>query len=215
MVCAGTSLASGMQPLSSVVLIREADGEGTIAVRNTDNDVSLLYTAIQDLPGEEAFLVIPTPVVARVEAGEEQLVRFVYQGPPMQTQHMKRVTFEGVGAALESDKQASVGVGIRYDLPMLLHPKGLADNDAPWKGLAWTREGSQLVVRNDTAYVVRLQPQVQLEPSQTNVSLPRPYIRAGEVPRLDTQAPATDTEAVIYPASLQGFAMPAYHAAIN
>ena len=88
---------SGMQPETSVVILYEAEGETSINVKNTDGSPALLYSSIENVPEDSESLVILTPPVTRVEAGETQLVRFLRQGgEPSKTQRLKRVIFEGI-----------------------------------------------------------------------------------------------------------------------
>jgi P pilus assembly chaperone PapD len=51
-------LAAGMIPETSVVLINVADGEGVINVTNSDDQATLLYTSLENLPE----MVMPTEI---------------------------------------------------------------------------------------------------------------------------------------------------------
>ncbi|MGY4730835.1 fimbria/pilus chaperone family protein [Burkholderia pyrrocinia] len=220
--------ASGVLPETSVVLVDEADGEASINVQNTDAQPTLLYTTIQNLPEDPANLVTVTPPVARVEAGQSQLVRFVLTSPtPLKTERLKRVTFEGIPPANTS--QSRVQITVRQNLPVILHPQGLKPNNAPWTGLKWSLHAGALSVTNPSPYVVRLSQQVTLLPSQTPLWLPHPYILPGEqlnaarppkrtdasgVSTADSAAPLPDHASAvrINPATTYGFAVQHYDA---
>ena len=64
------TLATGMVPETSVLLVDEKRGEASINIKNTDDHPALLYTTIVDLPeSNKSIRLIPTQPVIRVEAG--------------------------------------------------------------------------------------------------------------------------------------------------
>lgn len=121
------TLATGMVPETSVLLVDEKRGEASINIKNTDDHPSLLYTTIVDLPeSNKSIRLIPTQPVIRVEAGQVQQVRFLLQATvPLQSEELKRVTFEGIPP--KDDKSSRVTVSIRQDLPVLIHPTSLPE----------------------------------------------------------------------------------------
>ena len=132
------TLATGMVPETSVLLVDEKRGEASINIKNTDDHPSLLYTTIVDLPeSNKSIRLIPTQPVIRVEAGRLQQVRFLLQATvPLQSEELKRVTFEGIPP--KDDKSSRVTVSIRQDLPVLIHPASLPEERAPgnsWNGV--------------------------------------------------------------------------------
>lgn len=209
--------ADGMVPNTSVVIVNEADGEASISVTNTDNSAALLHVTLENTPEDTESLLFVTPPLARVEASQTQLVRFILQtGKPLQTQRLKRVIFEGIpqGKAATEPGHARVGVTVRQNLPVILHPKGLAPNRTPWTGLQWSLEDGQLSVRNDTPYVVRLGQEVQLLPSAVTAMLPKSYVLPGEHIRIPAPEQAA-THVRFQPATVYGFAVPHYEADIK
>jgi P pilus assembly chaperone PapD len=105
---------------------------------------------------------------------------------------------------------------LRQNLPVILHPKGLPRNDAPWQLLTWTREGDQLNVHNDSAYVVRLALEVQLHPQARMATLPRTYILPGEVLTVGSAGSVAGVTAVeIQPATVYGFTVDSYRAPVT
>lgn len=207
--------ADGMQPESSIVIVYEENGEGSMTVTNTDAAPALLVTTVKDIPEDASTVVVATPPVARLDPGQGQVVRFLYQGEPLQVQRLKRVIFEGIGQARRPDGTAVVGVSVRQNLPMLLHPKGLPRNQAPWTLLRWTRKDTQLTVVNDSPYVVRLAPQLTLLPSSTQVDLGRTYLLPGQTINVAVAGPAGDTTVEMRPASVYGFAVDRYRAPLK
>lgn len=212
---AAPAYADGMQPATSVVIIYEEDGEATMNVKNTDSRAGLLHTTIEHIPEDEGTIVVATPPVARVEAGEQQMVRFIYQGPALTTQRMKRVSFEGVGQRQTIEGHATVGVGVRHNIPLLLHPKGLARHRSPWELLQWSLRNNQLTVRNDSAYVVRMEPQISLMPSGAKVNLERTYLLPGQSFVIPVADAGQDTTVVLHPASVYGYSVDAYEASLK
>lgn len=179
LLAANLAHASGMLPETSVVIVNEADGEGVINVKNTDPTPSLLYTAIEDIPEDTADLIVASPPVARVESGQSQLVRFILQSDkPLETERMKRVTFEGIPQKHEGASQ--VKVVIRQNLPLIIRPKHLAPDRQPWLHLQWSVTGEQLSVSNPSPYIVRLAQAVRVLPADREAALPKAYILPGE-----------------------------------
>lgn len=208
--------ADGMVPDTSVVIVNEADGEASVSVTNTDGKLALLHVTLEDIPEDTEPLLFVTPPLARVETDKSQLVRFILQNrEPLQTQRLKRVIFEGMPkdrAAVPSG-HARVGVTVRQNLPVIIHPKGLAPNRTPWTGLAWSLGNGHLKVVNDTKYVVRMAQELHLLPGNGKAVLPRTYILPGET--LSIKAPPGPASSVrMQPATVYGFAVAAFEAPV-
>jgi len=171
--------ADGVVPENAVVIVNEASGEGLMSVKNTDATPVLLYTRLKTVPEDKENRLVATPQIARVQAAETQLVRFVLKpGKPLETEKMQRVLFEGIPQASKGGNV--VRFNIRQDLPVIIRPKGLAPNSKPWTLLEWGVSGDALRVHNPSPYVVRLIPKAILMPSSTPVELPKAYILPGE-----------------------------------
>lgn len=210
----GTSAsAAGMQPESSVVILYEAEGETSMNVKNTDGLASLLYSTIEDTPEDNEALVILTPPVARVEPDETQLVRVIRQpGPSSTTQRLKRIVFEGIPMRPNVEGKSTVGVTVRQNLPLIIHPKGLERNREPWKLLKWELSNGKLNVVNDSAYVVRMAQELMLKPSGKVVSLPKSYVLPGETLSIPVEGASNDNTVTSQPATVYGYAVGAYEA---
>lgn len=137
--------ADGMRPDTTVIVLHEAEGEVSINVTNTDSSPALLHSVIEDVPEDTEQLIVVTPPVTRVDAGERQMVRFLSIGTePLKTQRLKRVSFEGIPQA-QPGSGATIGISLRQNLPLILHPKGLPKNDAPWELLTWHLQANVLL----------------------------------------------------------------------
>ncbi|UDQ79807.1 fimbria/pilus periplasmic chaperone [Erwinia rhapontici] len=168
-----------MQPSTSMVLIQEDAGGGSINVTNTDDKDALLYVKVIDLPDDKFPQLIVTQPVMRVAAGQTQRVRFVLTSDrPLTTEHMKRVTFEGIPISNVENK--GVSISLRQNLPVIIHPTRLAANNDAWKELQWTVKEGKLTVRNPGAWVVRMAPSFTLLPGNQKVNLNKSYILPGE-----------------------------------
>lgn len=100
-------------------------------------------------------------------------------------------------------------------MPLILHPQGLPRHHTPWELLKWKRAGERLTVHNDSAYVVRLAPDVQVFPQGVPAILPRTYILPGEVLAAEVGSPlGSVTEVEIQPATVYGFTVDHYRAPI-
>ena len=210
-------LADGMVPDTSVVIVNEADGEASVSVTNTDAKLALLHVTLENIPEDTASRLFVTPPLSRVEPAKSQLIRFILQTPePLKTQHLMRVIFEGMpqGKAAGQAGHARVGVTVRQNLPVILHPKGLAPNRTPWTGLTWSLQGSQLSVHNPTPYVVRMAQELKLLPGDGSALLPRTYVLPGETLSV-TASQATAQTVQLQPATVYGFAVEPYQAPIT
>jgi P pilus assembly chaperone PapD len=211
---AGYVVADGMVPDTSVVIVNEADGETSVSVTNTDANLSLLHVTLEDIPEDKEPLLFVTPPLARVEAGKSQLVRFILQtSTPLTTQRLKRVIFEGMPQDRKPAEagRARVGVTVRQNLPVILHPKGLAPNRTPWTGLTWRLQNDQVSVHNPSPYVVRLAQELTLLPGNGSALLPRTYVLPGETLSVPAKGAAA-TRVRIQPATVYGFAVPHFEA---
>ena len=209
--------AAGMIPETSVVILDEADGETSINLKNSDSHPALLYSHILPIEGDDENLIVLTPPVTRVEAGETQAIRFLLQtSEPLKVQRLRRVIFEGIPP---KDKSAGmrVSMNVRQNLPVIINPKGLAKDKEPWRRLQWSVQNGKLQVANPDAYVVRLDQAVTLNPANTLVQLPRAYVLPGEVITLDVPAAtlATLTDATLSPATVYGYSVDQYTAPIE
>ncbi|PHN30730.1 fimbrial chaperone protein [Pseudomonas sp. ICMP 460] len=207
-----------MVPETTVVLINVADGEGTINVTNTDKSVALLYTSLENLPEDQESLLVVTPPVARVEAGEKQLLRFIISSEsPITTQRLKRVNIEGIPE--KNPESASViGMTVRQNLPVLITPGDLPLKADPWTLLKWSVNGQTLTVKNDSRYVVRLNQLINVLPAKISLQLPRTYILPGQTDsfKLPTDARlAPDSTVQIYPATTYGYATKPFDAPLS
>jgi P pilus assembly chaperone PapD len=207
--------AAGMVPETSVVLVNEGDGEGSINLTNTDDQTVLLYTSIENLPEDKEDLLLVTSPITRVGAGEKQLVRFVFQSEkPLTTQRFKRAVFEGIPQK-SSDGKAKITMTVRQNLPVIISPADLPPKDDPWTLLKWEVRGHTLTVRNDSRYVVRLNQQLDLVPAGTKLTLPRTYMLPGQADSLELPSGTTlgaDAKIRLYPASLYGYQGASYDA---
>lgn len=204
---ANSANAAGVVPESSVLIVDEATGEGTMTVQNTDNAPVLLYTTIENIAEDQEEMVVATPPMARLEAGQSQLVRFILtKKGPLATQRLKRAAFEGIPFARGADNQ--VQTTFRQNIPLIIQPRGLEKKKDPWTLVSASVDGGTLRLCNDSQYVVRLAQQVRMEDSNVTVSLPKTYLLPGErfeLP-LSGKHDATRGSVTIWPATVYGYA---------
>jgi P pilus assembly chaperone PapD len=201
-----------------VVLVNVADGEGTMNVTNSDDKAMLLYTSLENLAEDTDSLLVVSPPVARVEAGEKQLVRFIVQSDkPITTQRLKRVSFEGIPQS-DPTAKAKIGVTVRQNLPVLISPGDLPKKQDPWTLLEWTLSGRDLEVKNDSRYVVRLNQAFNVMPGDLKLELPATYILPGQTRHFELPAGTTvgaDAKVRIYPVTTYGYATQPFDAPLK
>lgn len=198
--------ASGMVPETSVLLVDEQKGEVSMNLTNSDSHPSLLYTKVVDLAGsDKSIRLIVTQPVVRVEQGDTQKIRFILQtSKPLQHEEFKRVTFEGIPPKEKGKLKTTVT--IRQDLPVIIHPAGLAEEPEPWKHLVWRKKDGQLEISNPSDYVVRMTAMFNTLPSGSPGDLSKTYLLPHTSVSVKLPAKAgADTKVEFYPASRYGY----------
>lgn len=179
LIYSGFSLASGVLPETSVLIINEEKKGGSINVKNTEKFPVLLYTKVTDLSDDKSPRLIATLPVSRLEPGQTQRVRFILDSSAkLDREHIKRVFFEGV--AEQSSDSSQVSVTVRQDLPVIIIPKGMLSRKDMWNDLKWEVVGKDLKISNSGRQVVRLSPQLHFFPSKSEVPLKKSYILPNE-----------------------------------
>jgi len=209
--------AAGMVPDTTLLRVNVADGEATLNVTNTDAAPSLLYTSLTTLEQKPQALLLASPPIARVEPGEKQLVRFILKpGQTIADQQLLRVIFEGIPQHKTGDT-AELAVTVRQNLPVIIHPKGLADNSQPWKLLTWTADATGITVNNDSPYVVRLNQHLNVLPGNLSLQLPHTYLLPRTRLQLVLAKPLGSGPHTVrlYPASQYGFQGQSYDAPLS
>lgn len=209
--------ATGMVPETSVVVVEQEDGEGVIAVKNTDPFAVLMLTTLENIKDDDEDLLAITPPAARVEAGKTQSVRFILTSQePLKTERLKRVIFEGVPP--QSMGKNEVRMAVRQNLPVIIRPAGLERDLAPWKRLSWTLKGNDLIVSNPSPYVVRLGQMVQTLPDNSQWTLPNSYVLPGQTLTVSSEgnkAAGKARQVRISPATTWGYTVDNYDAELS
>ncbi|EKS7423240.1 TPA: fimbria/pilus periplasmic chaperone [Enterobacter ludwigii] len=209
--------AAGMVPETTLLLIDEANHGGVMSVKNTDSIPTLLYTSIRDIGGDQGVKLNVTQPVVRLEPGQEQQVRFILEtDKPLSVEQYKRVVFEGIPPK-STDKNVKVGINLRQDLPVLIHPKDLPVVTDAWKLLTWSVTGKEVKVQNPSAYVVRFSTSVTLLPSHTEGLVNKTFILPGETMTVQTDTPVNGTDNAIEfnPASRYGIEVESFTASLT
>lgn len=212
--------ASGIQPEVQVLLISEAEGQAQMALRSNEAGPLLLYTKVYDAGDAAGFEIIPLPAITRVEAHGRQIVRFIMEntGQPLQVQHYKRVSFEGIPQKTADSRASTVRVNVKYDLPVIISPRTLAPEESPWKHLVWKWDAGKIRVDNPSPYVVRMSQDIILLPVMKRVPLiRRTFILPGESVTLALPAdtsPDAVKEVRLSPTALFGATAPDFDAPI-
>lgn len=181
-----------MKPETSMIMINEEDEGGSLNVTNTANHEALLYVRIYSLPDDPLPQLLVTQPVTRLAAGQTQRLRFLlHTRGPLKTEHMKRVILEGIPVQAKTGKN-TVGLTLRQDLPIIIHPAGLAMKSDPWEALKFSERKGVLTIVNPSRYVVRLSQTIVLLPSMKPLTLRKSYLLPGETLTVN----ATDSAAL-------------------
>ena len=169
-----------------------------------------------DLPDDKGLKLVTTQPVVRLEPGQTQQLRFILQtSKPLDVEHYKRVTFEGIPPKSD-DNKVKIGINIRQDLPVLIRPAKLAVVTDAWKFLEWTASGTSVTVKNPSKYVVRLAQNVVLQPSGISGSLAKTYILPGETMTVSMgKSVSGNTKVKFFPASRYGVEVPSFISDLN
>ncbi|HAV0413701.1 TPA: fimbria/pilus chaperone family protein [Salmonella enterica] len=198
------SIAAGMVPETSLLIINEDEQGASMDVKNTDENAQLLYTKIVDLPDDKQPTLIVTQPVVRVDAGKTQRVRFVLkEGEPLKVEHFKRVIF----TTIPQRENNKVKVVFSQNLPVIIHPTDLAVNIEPWKDLTWQIKNGDVTVENNTPYVVRMEQKIKLLPSGTIAKFSKTYLLPNEklIASAIGKIPSSDKKIELYPATRYGY----------
>ncbi|WP_102946831.1 fimbria/pilus chaperone family protein [Stenotrophomonas sp. VV52] len=219
---AQTACADGMKPEKSIVIVSTDPKHPTVMnVTNTGGTEDMLLVDVLPIDEDTADIVVVSPAsaTARVKPNGTQQVTFTaIEGvQDSSQQRLRRVVFEGAkGTPKRAQKRNEVGVSVRQNLPLIIHPKGLPLEREPWKFLKWTRSGDDLKVENNSPYVVRLSQEFESLPSNTVLGLSNSYVRPNTA--LIVQVPAgakNDTRVRIHPATVYGFQTDHFEAPIT
>lgn len=194
--------ALGMQPETSALIINQQDGEASISVKNTNDSPSLLQTKIIDIDNNKGTLVLASPPIVKIQNGEEQIIRFFLQSSGViKNQQIKRIKFIGLPAKSESKKENSeVLVSVSQSIPLIINPAGLAPEAEPWKFLTYRHSNGNLIIYNQSRYVVRLYPQLQVNGKK--ISLSKSFISPDE--KVEVGYKEVPSEVKIKPVGLYG-----------
>jgi P pilus assembly chaperone PapD len=209
--------ADGMVPEVPVIILDEARGEATINIRNTEGSPALLYSLIENVPEDTESLLLLTPPVTRVEAGEIQLVRILLEShAPLETERLKRAVFEGI---MPNDEGGGprLRLSVKQNIPVIVRPAGLPVERQPWTKLVWILDRDMLKVSNPSPYIVRMAATVNLLPADMPIALDRSYILPGETLSLPLPAAplVVPTGVRLFPATTYGYAVKSHDAVLQ
>ena len=213
--------ASGVRPEISVLLVSEETGQAQMSLINEESRPMLLHSLIKDVPEDTGPSLLSVTPVSRVEPKARQIARFVLEPlkEPLKVQHYKRVTFEGIPPSEKKEGTARIEMTVRYDLPVIISPKGMVQHEAPWELLKWSVAGNKLTVHNPSPYVVRMSREVDLMPAAKRFeAVNRTFILPGdtltvELPQ-DTR-PESIAAVRLFPASLYGATVDPFDAPVS
>lgn len=190
---------------TSVVIVKTDIGENAFPVKNESSSPLMMLTKLEPLPEDPEKLVTITPPVSRIEPDDTQIVSFLLKNTAsLKTERMARVTFEGIPPKGEKNGNR-ISINIAQNIPVIVRPKGLKRDYAPWKHLQWKVTNNTLTVHNPSPYVVRFHPELTLLPSQGTISLPSSYLLPSKTLSVSLPAKASVKSVKLTPASLYSY----------
>ncbi|CAI1062954.1 putative fimbrial chaperone protein [Serratia marcescens] len=195
------SAGASFQLESMGIVLEENPGRVSFSIRNSSSEPILLATKVEDLDGKGfSKAVLLSPPIARIEAGQSQQVNFVLKpGTALPHEVMLKASFEGIGQAVDN----SARMPVRQSIGLILQPKAVAVSKTPWDDLRLSVTDGRLKITNGGLHVVRLAPQLTLQPSGKVAALKNYYLMAGETQTLGVEGQPTSV--VITPLSRYGF----------
>lgn len=200
------AVAGHLKLHTSSVIIEADAGENAFPVKNESSSPLMMLTTLEPLPEDPEKLMTITPPVSRIEPDDTQIVRFLLKNTAnLKTERMARVTFEGIPPKGEKAGNR-ISINIAQNIPVIVRPKGLKRDYAPWKHLQWKVANNTLTVHNPSPYVVRFHQGLTLLPSQGTLSLPGSYLLPGKTLSMAIPAQkASVTGVKLTPASLYSY----------
>ncbi|HEL3785425.1 TPA: fimbria/pilus periplasmic chaperone [Stenotrophomonas maltophilia] len=191
---------------SNTVILEEREGRTAFNISNPGSEPILLLSSVDDLDGQPmAGNILVTPAVTRIDPGQSQIVNFTLKkGTVLDREYMLRASFEGV----TQKSERGMRMPIRQQIGFILQPRAVAVAARPWQDLRFSIDGDQLTVRNSGPHVVRIGPELRLQPSAALGVLPHPYLMPGEtrVLTLAGEVGGSNRHVEIVPLSRYGFA---------
>lgn len=205
------SAGASFQLESMGIVLEENPGRVSFSIRNSSSEPILLATKVEDLDGKGfSKAVLLSPPIARIEAGQSQQVNFVLKpGTTLPHEVMLKASFEGIGQAVDN----SARMPVRQSIGLILQPTSVAVSKTPWDDLQLSLAGERLTIVNAGQHVVRLAPQLMLQPSGKMVTLNNYYLMAGEAQTLAVEG--RPTSVTITPLSRYGFKQDAVTLAVK
>ncbi|CNE77655.1 fimbria/pilus chaperone family protein [Yersinia nurmii] len=202
----------GIQINDSVIVINTAEGEATTTLTNKAANPVMLHSSLEFVAEDATEKVIVSPSVARIEAGETQMVRFFLKDEfrnSLTKQTMVRAIFQNIPPKGKNN----VRLTIRHNIPLIIHPSGLATHNKPWEFLKFSRNAQgNILVKNEGDYVVRLSNSIELQPGKGSAELTQNYILPGRslVAITDKAFKGQASSVKIQPANLYGYITESY-----
>lgn len=169
---------------STGIILSENDPRVSFNIKNTSQNPIILVTKLKDLDEKElSKSILISPPITRINPGKSQQINFVLKkNVVLKDEVLLKASFEGV----EQTKSHTATLPVRQDIGFLIIPNSIVQTREPWKNLTVKQENQSLVISNNGHSVVRLGPQVSLNPSNKNLSLDTLYILPGQSKRLDS-----------------------------
>ncbi len=199
-----TTAQASFQLESTGIILPESEKRVSFNIQNISSAPILLVTKLIDLDGKDySKRILISPPITRIDAGQSQQVNFVLKdGPKLTEEVLLKAAFEGVSQAAENTAKMPV----RQDIGFLIQPAAVAQNKTPWEGLRFSVAQNQLTISNPSKHVIRMAPQVTLQPGNKTVPLTNFYLLPGQSEQISISTPPTSV--TVIPLSRYGFKLP-------
>lgn len=199
-----SSVLANIELNASGLFMLESEGEGVLYVTNLSENEVLVYAKEEleetmAISGESLYHV--SPPVSKLKPYQKQLIRVILKKKDLKSQKLGRILIQEVPYIKDPNANV-VSFAKSYNIPALVHPKGLVENYEPWKKAKLVKEGNSYVLINNSNYLIKMLPtfKCKTENGEKLSGLDSPYI----MPNTKTTLNDNCNEMAITPVSNEG-----------
>lgn len=192
------------------LFIYEGEREGTLYVTNTGTQEVLVYAKEEaeetlKISGESLFYV--SPPISKIKPQGRQLLRVILKKKNLKYQKLGRILIQEV-PYISDPNSNTVKFSKSYNIPALAHPTKLIEDFKPWKKAQLVNVDNELILKNDSNYLIKIMPSYQCNISNEikSFSLESPYL----MPNTEVKIHKKCESILVLPVSNEGKILESY-----